>query len=92
MISKIILVDEVDGISKEDWGGLPELVGFIEYANWPIIITANDIWDKNFSALRKESELVQLKEIDYKTIKDVLIAILKKENKFIDNNILTGIS
>lgn len=90
--TKIILVDEVDGISKEDWGGLPELVGFLENASWPIIITANDIWDKSFSALRKESELVQLKEIDYKTIKDVLIAILKKEDKFIDSNILTGIS
>lgn len=89
---KIILVDEVDGISKEDWGGLSELVILVEAASWPIIMTANDIWDKNFSQLRKECELVQLKEIDYKTVKDVLISILKKENKFIDNNILTGIS
>ncbi len=89
---KIILVDEVDGISKEDWGGLSELTSFVEDAGWPIIMTANDIWDRNFSTLRKLSELVQLKEIDYKTIKDVLISILKKENKFVDNNILTGIS
>jgi len=89
---KIILVDEVDGISKADWGGLPELTGLIESANWPIILTANDIWDKNFSPLRKESELIQLKEIDYKTIKDVLVSILKKENKTIDTNLLTGIS
>jgi replication factor C large subunit len=89
---KIILVDEVDGISKEDWGGLPELISLIDNSSWPIILTANDVWDKNFNSLRKECELVQLKEVDYKTVKDVLTSILKKENKTLDNNILTGIS
>src|SRR3972149_7358516 len=29
---KIILVDEVDGISKEDFGGLPELIELMENA------------------------------------------------------------
>lgn len=89
---KVILVDEVDGISKEDWGGLPELTDLIESASWPVILTANDIWDKSFVKLRKSCEIVQLREIDYKTIKDVLINILKKENKFLDLNLLTGIS
>lgn len=91
-LRKIILVDEVDGISKEDWGGLPELNELIESAHWPIVLTANDIWDKNFSQLRKNCELVQFKEIDYKTIKEILSSILKKENKSLDTNVLTGIS
>jgi len=90
--NKIILVDEVDGISKVDWGGLTELLNLIETTPYPIIITANDIWDKKFSSLRKTSELVQLKEIDYKTIQDVLIQILKKEGLFINQNILKSIS
>ena len=89
---KIILVDEVDGISEADWGGLPELISLIDAASWPVILTANDIWDKKFSALRKKCELVQLKEIDYRTVKDVLISVLRKEGKFIDNDILTGIA
>lgn len=89
---KIILIDEVDGISEADWGGLPELMALIDSTNWPMILTANDVWGKKFVALRKKSEFIQLKEIDYKTIKDVLINILRKENKFIDNNILTAIS
>lgn len=89
---KIILIDEVDGISEADWGGLPELMTLIDSTNWPMILTANDVWGKKFVALRKKSEFIQLKEIDYKTIKDVLISILRKENKFIDNNILTAIS
>ncbi len=89
---KIILIDEVDGISEADWGGLPELMNLIDSTSWPMILTANDVWGKKFVALRKKSEFIQLKEIDYKTIKDVLISILRKENKFIDNNILTAIS
>lgn len=89
---KLILIDEVDGISKTDWGGLPELIYLIESTKWPVILTANDIWDRRLSQLRKKCEIAQLKEIDYKTVKDVLISILRKENLFIDNNVLTGIS
>lgn len=90
--NKIILVDEVDGISKFDWGGLTELLSLIDSSKIPIIITANDIWDKKFSTLRTKSDLVQLKEIDYKTIKEVLIEILRKEKLFIEIDVLTKIS
>ena len=89
---KIILIDEVDGISKDDFGGLSELISLIDSTTCPIILTANDVWDKNFSQLRKECELIQFKEIDYKTIKEVLNLILKKENNSLDIYIVTGIS
>jgi len=89
---KIILIDEVDGISALDRGGLSELLSLIEKTQYPIIITANDIWNKKFSPLRSKSVLVQLKEIEYNIIKDILIEILRKERKFIDGNILTRIS
>ena len=90
--NKIILVDEVDGISAVDRGGLPELISLIETSNFPIIITANDIWDSKLSPLRKKVELVHLKEVDYKTIKEVLIWILRKEKHFVDNEVLTRIA
>jgi len=90
--NKIILVDEVDGISAVDRGGLPELISLIETSSFPIIITANDIWDSKLSPLRKKVELVHLKEVDYKTIKDVLIWILRKEKHFVDNEVLTRIA
>ena len=89
---KIILVDEVDGISVVDRGGLTELISLINLSSYPIIITANDIWNKKFSALRKKTELVQLKEIDYKTIKDIMIFIMRKEKNVVDNDILTNIA
>lgn len=89
---KIILVDEVDGISAVDRGGLQELLDLISTTTYPVIVTANDIWNKKFSQLRQKSELVQLKEIEYRITKDILINILRKEGLFIDNNILTSIS
>ena len=45
--SKIILIDEVDGISAmQDRGGLVTLLGLLAKSAFPIVITANDTWDK----------------------------------------------
>lgn len=90
--NKIILVDEVDGISKVDYGGLPELLVLAETSTFPIIMTANDVWDRKFSSLRQKSELIQLKEIDYRTIKDLLINVLKKEGLFFPIDVITKIA
>ncbi len=90
---KIILVDEVDGVSGYyDRGGIQELITLINETQYPIIITANDVWVKKLSPLRKKCEITELKELDYKTVKDVLISILRKEKQFIDNQILTNIA
>jgi len=90
--NKVILVDEADGISTVDRGGLLELISIINTTTYPVVITANDIWNRKLSALRQKTELVQLKEIDYKTIKEVLFDILRKEKLFVNNNIVTSIA
>ena len=90
--NKIILIDEVDGISAVDKGGLSELLYVIESSPYPLIITANNIWDRKLNKLRKNSELVQLKEIDYKTIKDIIINISRKEALLVDSNLITNIA
>ena len=90
--TKVILIDEVDGISATDRGGLLELLALIEKTEYPVIITANDIWNKKFNILRKKSEMVQIKEVEYRTIKDIMISILRKEDKFIPGDVLTSIS
>ena len=90
--NKIILIDEVDGISVVDRGGLSELLSLIDLTYYPVIITANDIWDRKLSPLRRKSELIKLKEISYKTIKEIMIEILRKENRFLKIDILTSIA
>ncbi len=89
---KIILIDEADGISGTDRGGIQEIISLIDESEFPIIITANDAWDKKLSPLRKKCEMIELKELNCQVIKDILIDILKKEKKFIDNEILKEIA
>lgn len=90
---KIILVDEVDGVSAiKDRGGLGELLGLIEKSAFPIIITANDIWQQKFNLLRQKSEIVQLKEIDYKIVLSLLKDVCEKENCAVSSDVLTSIS
>jgi len=89
---KIILVDEVDGISGTDRGGVSELVSLIENSKYPIICTSNDVWTQKLSPLRKKCEIVELKEISPNEIKIVLKKILEKEQKKINLETLNKIS
>ncbi len=77
--NKIILIDEVDGISGTDRGGVGELISLIDESKYPIVCTANDSWSQKLSSLRKKCEIVELKEISPSGIKKILIKILEKE-------------
>jgi len=90
--SKIILVDEVDGISELETGGLTELISIIDSAPFPIIITANNIWDKKFSSLRKKCELISLKELNYSIIKAAIAEIAVKEKIDLNESFMTELS
>ncbi len=89
---KIILIDEVEGVTSEDRGGLPELIALIEKSSFPIIITCNNIWQQKFSLLRRKAELIKIKEVKYDTILEILKQIIKKENKVLEENTLKTIS
>ncbi|NPE26420.1 replication factor C large subunit [Methanococcoides sp. SA1] len=90
---KIILIDEVDGISAmKDRGGLVTLLGLLAKSSFPVIITANDIWHKKFSGLRKKCEIVGLKEVDYKEILKILMEVCEKENCVVSGDVLRGIA
>jgi len=89
---KIILVDEVDGVTATDRGGLPELIVLIEKTKFPIIITANDVWQQKFSLLRRKTELVPLKEVSYSIVLNLLKDIVTIESKQVDEELLKGIA
>jgi len=79
--SKLILMDEADGITGSDRGGLPELIALISKTKVPIIITSNDIWKKKFSLLRKSCKIISLKELSDIDVKQIITEVLKKEDK-----------
>ncbi|HII72116.1 TPA: replication factor C large subunit, partial [Candidatus Woesearchaeota archaeon] len=72
---KIILVDEIDGVSgQQDRGGVPELAKIMEETKFPMVLTANDPFDKKFTSLRKNAEMI---EFEIPSFTDVF-AILKR--------------
>lgn len=88
---KIILIDEVDGLSgKEDRGGINALAKLIEESAFPIVCTAVDPFDKKLSNLRKKSMLIEFSKPDYNDIINLLASISKKENiKFKEDDLKT---
>lgn len=74
-------MDEADGITGSDRGGLPELIALISRTPYPMIITANDIWKKKFSLLRQKCQIINIKEIKTEVILEILKSISDKENK-----------
>jgi len=89
---KLILIDEIDGINKEDRGGLTELLKELENSNYPIILIANDPYDSKFNLLRKKCKLIMFNELDYLTIIEILRNILKKEDLKLNEEFLKKIA
>lgn len=79
---KIILVDEIDGLSgTKDRGGIQALLKLIQQTTFPIILTATNPWDYKFSSLRSKSNLIEFKPLDYLSIFKILKIICQKEKK-----------
>lgn len=82
---KIVLVDEVDGISgNQDRGGIPALVKLLEKSAFPVVLTANDPWDKKFNKLRSSSVMLEFSPLDNNAIYVVLKNICETEGVAFD--------
>ena len=77
--SKIILMDEVDGVTGSDYGGIPELVKIIEQTKFPILMTCNDVWQSKLSPVRAKSKIIELKPLDLGKIISLLVKVAEKE-------------
>ena len=78
---KLILIDEVDGLSgRKDRGGIPEIVKLIATSNFPIVCTANNPWDSKFSKLRSKCKIIEFSPLNYLSIFNILKSILEKES------------
>lgn len=90
---KIILIDEIDGISgNQDRGGVPSIIKFIEESLYPIILTANDPWDQKFNSLRQKSVMIEFKTVNILAMIQHLKEICKKEKITIEGDALTLLS
>ena len=77
--SKVIIMDEADGITGTDIGGIPELVRLIATTRFPLIMTCNDVWQSKLSPLRAKCKLVEMKALPTATILEILKNVAEKE-------------
>lgn len=88
--SKIILVDELDGIAgREDRGGVQAILKLVESSSFPIILIANDPYNEKLSSLRKKSVLLEYRTRPYPTILKILKDVCKEEKIKYDEEALT---
>ncbi|MFH1440305.1 MAG: replication factor C large subunit, partial [Candidatus Woesearchaeota archaeon] len=93
MKQKLILVDEVDGLSgTKDRGGIQAITKIIEETSFPIICTATNPYDKKMNTLRNKCELLGFNELGYLDIFAKLSEICIKENIKYDDHSLKSLS
>lgn len=76
---KLILIDDIDGISGKDRGAIQAIVKILEKSTFPIIITCQDPFIQKLSSLRSKCVLVECPEFSEETIKTILEKILADE-------------
>lgn len=90
---KIILVDEVDGITgQEDRGGVQALVKVIEETRAPIIIISNDPLSQKLAPLRTKCKTTEFGTLSYITVYNILKNICEKEGIKYDENVLKDLA
>ncbi|HII17501.1 TPA: replication factor C large subunit [Candidatus Woesearchaeota archaeon] len=90
---KVILVDEIDGLSgAKDRGGLSAVLSVMESSAFPIVLTCANPWDTKFSSLRNKSEMIAFEPLSTKSIVSILSSITAKESIAIDEKSVKAIA
>ncbi|WEL23246.1 replication factor C large subunit [Candidatus Nanohalovita haloferacivicina] len=76
---KLILIDEVDGMSSTDRGGAAELKRIVQESRFPVVMTANDAYANSIRNLRNISKTVKLDSVHTNSIAAHLKEILEEE-------------
>ncbi len=93
MRKKIILIDEVDGVSgNADRGGITELVNIVRKSAWPIVFTSNDAYSDKLKALRKLAVPVEFAFLDSADIFLVLKGICEREKVSCEDELLKSLA
>ncbi|MBI4148513.1 replication factor C large subunit [Candidatus Woesearchaeota archaeon] len=90
-MNKLILVDEIDGLSgTKDRGGIPSLIDIMSKSKFPMVLTANDPWDHKFSKLMSRCQLIEFAALSHAEILPILKEICQTEQiEHVDSHLST---
>jgi replication factor C large subunit len=87
--SRLILVDEVDGINlSEDRGAVDAIVRLLEETQVPVILTANDPWDPKIGPIRNATTMIEYKRLGLRDAIPYLKKISQKEGVEVEEQAL----
>lgn len=93
MKPRLVLVDEVDGVSgMKDRGGNLALSRLLKETKTPAIMTANEPDSDKLKPLRKIATLIILDPLSTTQVVERLNSILKKEGLSLDEKVVSGIA
>jgi len=91
--SKLFLIDEIDGIAgRQDRGGTKELIKIIKESLYPIVLTANNPYDKKLRSLRSYCTLIPFTKVYYWDLIKRLESICEKEDLKCDKEVLRNLA
>ncbi len=90
---KIILIDEVDGLSgRSDRGGVKTLIKIIKESKFPMVLTANDAYNKKLRSLRNYCELIKFGTVHLNSMTKRLCEICENESIECDRALIKRIA
>ncbi len=90
---KIILIDEVDGLSgNKDRGGVSAIIEVIKESKFPVVLTANDAYESKLRSLRRYCELVDFGKVHLSSMTANLARICEEEGVEAERKILKRIA
>ncbi len=90
---KLILIDEVDGLEgSADRGGVSAIATIAKNASQPLILLANDGWNKRIAPLRTICKFIEMKKVNKRTVQSVIARIAKEERMDISEDDIASIA
>ncbi|MGC9310242.1 MAG: replication factor C large subunit [Candidatus Aenigmatarchaeota archaeon] len=89
---RLLLIDEVDGLSRADAGGSSELLKILKDNPCPIILTANNAYDNKLQTIRTYTLIVPFTKVNYLSIAKRMREICSKEGLECDDATLKAIA
>lgn len=89
---KIILLDEVDGISGHDKGAVSAIAKVIKQSQYPVFLIANDPWSQKLRPLRPYVKMVKFSKVRADSIEKRLREICEKEGITPKGNVLKDLA
>ncbi|MDR3062724.1 MAG: replication factor C large subunit [Methanobrevibacter sp.] len=93
MSHKLIIIDEIDGISgNDDRGGTRAINKIMANTKQPIIMMANDFYSKRLATIKTKCLVIKMPKIRSPTITVALRKIARNENIEVENDALKELS